>query len=350
MLSMSRRAVTLASAGFLVVLLSAIAALLPVPYVALLPGPTTNTLGKVNNTALIRIDGRRTYADNGHLDLTTVSVVGGPDRQLDLVTAIRGWLDGTISIVPEETIFPEGQTAKQAEQQSSTEMRDSQENATTAALRSLGIPVTTRVLVQGLAKDSSARGKLRTGDQLIEVDGKAVDGGATLRDVITQHKPGDQVRLVIERDSQRRNVAVTTKKAPDDGRAIVGITTRDEADYPFTVNISLKDVGGPSAGLMFALGIVDKLTPGSLTGGAYVAGTGTIDDQGDVGAIGGIPQKMIGAKRATAKIFLAPAGNCAEAKRTVPDGLRLVKVTDLASAMSSLEKLRNDPKAKVPTC
>jgi PDZ domain-containing protein len=347
---MSRRAVTLASAGFLVVLLSAVAALLPVPYVALLPGPTTNTLGAVNKQDLIRIDGHRSYPDKGHLDLTTVSVVGGPQRRMDLVTAMRGWLSRRISIVPEETIFPNGQTARQAEVQSNTEMRDSQENATTAALRHVGIPVTTRVTVGSLAPGSAARGILRKGDALVEVDGLAVDGGATLREVITKHQPGERVRLVIDRGGKRRDVTVTTKKSPDNGRAIVGISTRDEADYPFTVDISLKDVGGPSAGLMFALGIVDKLTPGSLTGGAFVAGTGTIDDQGDVGAIGGIPQKMLGARKSGATIFLAPAGNCAEAKRNKPDDLRLVKVTDLSSAMTSLERLRENPDAKVPSC
>jgi PDZ domain-containing protein len=347
---MSRRAVTLASAGFLVVLLSAVAALLPVPYVALLPGPTTNTLGKVSNKALIRIDGHRTYPDKGHLDLTTVSVVGGPQRRMDLVTALRGWLSRTISIVPEETIYPDGQSAKQAELQSNNEMRDSQENATTAALRHLGIPVTTRVTVESLAPGSAARGKLREGDVLVAVDGKVIAGGATLRNVITKHKPGERVRLAVDRAGERRDVTVTTKKAPDNGRAIVGISTRDEADYPFTVAISLQDVGGPSAGLMFALGIVDKLTPGSLTAGAYVAGTGTIDDQGDVGPIGGIPQKMLGAKKSGATIFLAPAGNCAEAVRNEPDNLRLVKVTDLSSAVSSLQKLDADPAAKVPSC
>ncbi|MGZ4589755.1 MAG: YlbL family protein [Actinomycetes bacterium] len=347
---MTRRAVTLASAGFLVVLLSAVAALLPVPYVALLPGPTTNTLGRVGSTPLIRIDGRRTYPDTGHLDLTTVSVVGGPDRRMDLVTAMRGWLDRSISIVPEETIYPKGQTSKEAERQSSVEMTDSQENATTAALRSLGIPVTTRVVVQSLAPGSAAAGKLAKGDVVVSVDGKPVDGGATLRQVITQHKPGDRVRLVVDRAGQRRTVTVTTRKAADDGRTIVGISTKDEADYPFKVSISLRDVGGPSAGLMFALGIVDKLTPGSLTGGHYVAGTGTIDDQGDVGPIGGIPQKMLGAKRSGATVFLAPADNCAEAVRNKPGGLRLVKVTSLSSALSSLNKLRVNPDAKVPAC
>jgi PDZ domain-containing protein len=344
----SRRAITLASAGFLVVVLSAIAALLPVPYVALSPGPTTNTLGRAGNAALIRIEGRRTYSDRGHLNLTTVSVLGGPRQRLDLVTALRGWLDRSVSVIPEEQVYPKGSSAKQVEQESNTEMKDSQENATTAALRSLGIPVSTHVQVALLAKDSPSRGKLETGDIVTAVDGTKVDGGVALRALITKRKPGSDVTLTIKRDGNELRRTITT--AADDGHAIVGIQTQDGADYPFTVNIGLRDVGGPSAGLMFALGIVDKLTPGSMTAGRFVAGTGTIDDAGRVGAIGGIPQKMLGARHAGATIFLAPAGNCGEAARTVPDGLTLVKVTSLRSALDSLDKLRRDPGAAVPSC
>jgi PDZ domain-containing protein len=342
--------VTLASAGFLVVLLSAIAALLPVPYVALSPGPTTNTLGSVGGNDLIRIEGHKTYPDSGHLNLTTVSVLGGPRQRMDLVTALRGWLDDTIAVIPEEQVYPKGQSAKQAELESNNEMRESQENATTAALRSLGITVETHVAINSVPSGSPARGKLRPGDVIMQVDGKPIDGGVALRKIITAHGAGEAVTFAIERDEKPLTTTVTTEKATEDGRTIVGITTHDTADYPFTVKIGLKDVGGPSAGLMFALGIVDKLTPGSLTGGAYVAGTGTIDGDGNVGPIGGITQKMVGAKRAGATVFLAPEGDCAEAISTVPDGLRLVRVTTLTSAVTSLDALRSDKNAKVPAC
>jgi PDZ domain-containing protein len=347
---LSRRTVTLACAGFLVVLLSAIAALLPVPYVALSPGPTTNTLGSVDGNQLISITGHKTYQDTGHLNLTTVSVLGGPAQRMDLVTALRGWLDGSIAVIPEEQVYPKGQTAKQSEQESTDEMRDSQESATTAALRSLDIPVVTHVSVNTIAAGSPAAGKLKANDEIIQVDTKPIAGGAALRSLITAHKAGDPVTFLVERGGKRTDVTVTTAKAPEDGRTIVGITTRDLSTYPFTVKIGLKDVGGPSAGLMFALGIVDKLTPGSLTGGAFVAGTGTIDDAGTVGPIGGIAQKMIAAKRAGATVFLAPPGDCAEAITTVPDGLRLVRAKSLASALASLDALRTNKAAKVPTC
>jgi PDZ domain-containing protein len=346
---MSPRVRTLAAAGILVVVLAAIAALLPVPYVALSPGPTTDTLSSVGKTELIRIEGHQTYPTKGQLDLTTVSVLGGPRQRMDIVTALRGWLDDSVAIVPEEQVYPPGESADDVERQSAAEMTESQENATTAALRELGIPVTTRVIVDELSPGSPAKGKLQPGDVVVEVDGEPAMGGSRLRDLITAHKPGDEVQITVLRDGKRIETTVTTTGA-DDGRSIVGILTKDDADNPFTVEISLRDVGGPSAGLMFALGIVDKLTPGALTGGRHVAGTGTIDDAGAVGAIGGIPQKMIGARNAGAKVFLVPEENCAEAVKTAPDGLRLVKVTALKTAVAALDALAKDSSADLPAC
>jgi PDZ domain-containing protein len=340
----------LAVAGFLTVLLAAGAALLPVPYVALQPGPTANTLGKVHGTELIRINGRETYPDKGHLDLVTVSVLGGPRQRLDLVTALRGWLDDTIAVVPETTVYPEGETAKEAERVSNAEMTQSQQDATTAALRQLGIPVNTSTVVVGFSPDSPSKGRLTKGDEIVSVDGKSVNGAASLQRLVRAVKPGHKVHLVVRRDGAARSATVTTAAGPDGGKTVIGVRIRDQVSYPFTVDISLEDVGGPSAGMMFALGVIDKLTPGSLTGGRFIAGTGTINDAGSVGAIGGITQKMIGAKRSGATAFLAPAGNCAQAKATRPDGLRLVKVTNLEGAVTALDDLRAGRTADLPHC
>src|SRR5688500_13414340 len=207
---MSPRVRTLAAAGILVVVLAAIAALLPVPYVALSPGPTTDTLSTIGKTELIRIEGHQTYPTKGHLDLTTVSVLGGPRQRMDIVTALRGWLDDSVAIVPEEQVYPPGESADEVEQQSAAEMTESQENATTAALRELGIPVTTRVIVDKLSPESPAKGKLRPGDVVVEVDGKPAMGGARLRDLITAHEPGEEVRIAVLRDGRRIETTVTT--------------------------------------------------------------------------------------------------------------------------------------------
>ena len=340
----------LAVAAFLTVVLAGVAMLLPVPYVALLPGPTTNTLGSEGGTELIRVSGHEVYPDNGHLDLVTVSVRGGPQQGMDLIGAVHDWLDPQRAVVPEETIYPKGQTAKQAEQEGAQEMTSSQENATVAALRQLKIPVTIATVVARLTPGSPSVGKLRKGDQFVSVDGTPVTGGASLRAKVTAAKAGTPITLVVLRQGATVTETVTTGKAPDDGRAVIGVQTTDRSHYPFTVDISLRDVGGPSAGLMFALGIVDKLTPGSLTGGRFIAGTGTIEDDGTVGAIGGIAQKMIGAHESGATVFFSPAANCGAAKASVPSGVQLVKVKTLAQAVTALEDLDAGRVASLPRC
>lgn len=347
---MSRRVLVLVVAGVLTVLLAATAALLPVPYVALKPGPTTNTLGSVGGTELIRIEGRRTYPDRGQLDLVTVSVFGGPRQRLDLFTALAGWLDDEVAVLPETAVYPEGETARQAQRQAKAEMTQSQQSATTAALRELGVPVRSQVRVTGLMSSSPSAGRLRKGDVVVSANGRPVDGGSALRAAITAVGVGERVSLVVRRDGRVVRTTVATVAAPDDGRPIIGVTTRDDVTYPFTVEISLRDVGGPSAGLMFALGIVDKLTPGSLTGGKVIAGTGTVDDRGRVGSIGGITQKMFGARRDGATVFLVPPDNCAAAEATRPPGLRLVKAASLHAAVAALEDLSAGRTRELPGC
>jgi PDZ domain-containing protein len=155
---------------------------------------------------------------------------------------------------------------------------------------------------------------------------------------VTKHQPGDRVVFVVVRNGKTLTVPLTTVASTDTGprRAIVGFTPGVGYTSPVKVTIQLNDVGGPSAGLMFTLGIIDKLTPGQETGGEHIAGTGTMDENGNVGAIGGIRQKMAAARADGATIFLVPASNCAEALLQVPEGLRLVKVTDVSDALSGL--------------
>lgn len=144
---------------------------------------------------------------------------------------------------------------------------------------------------------------------------------------------------------------ITTTKAEDDPKvAMVGIKAGTDHTYPFTIDIKLADVGGPSAGLMFALGIVDKLTPGDLTGGKFVAGTGTIEDNGKVGPIGGIEMKTVGARDKGAEYFLTPKDNCASAASDVPDGLTLVKVNTIKDAVESLKAISKGDTADLPKC
>jgi Lon-like protease len=141
----------------------------------------------------------------------------------------------------------------------------------------------------------------------------------------------------VERGGQPVTATITPKDNGQ-GRFILGVMLKYLFTFPFTVDISLEKVGGPSAGLMFSLGIIDTVTPGDLTGGKHVAGTGTISPDGLVGPIGGIEQKMQGARAGGATMFLAPAANCQEVAGQVPEGLQVVRVENLAEARDAVER------------
>lgn len=350
---MTRRGLTLSVAVLLLAVLVAAGSVLPVPYVALEPGPVSDTLGAVpgSTAPLIKISGHQTFPTQGQLDLVTVQVVGDPHHQLSLWQALRGWVDGTIAVVPQQLLFPPGETPKDVEQQNAEDMTQSQDDAITAALTYLHIPVTTRVVVSGLTKDAPAAKVLQSGDVLLAVDGTAVTGAAQLRTLITRHQPGDTLQLRIRRSDRTITVSVRTIASSEGGarHAIVGFVPQERHDFPFKVTINLADVGGPSAGMAFALGIVDKLTPGSLTGGRHIAGTGTIDPSGKVGEVGGVQQKVVGAARAGATVFLVPKGECADARSTAPKGIRLVSVQTLSGAVTALEHLASG-RGAVPSC
>jgi PDZ domain-containing protein len=345
---MSRRTATLGVAGFLIVLLSALAALLPVPYVVLTPGPTADTLNSYKGKQLITISKRSTYPADGALMLTTVEAFGGPGSRLDLISALRGWIDSDDAVVPVETVYPRGSTAEEVEKQSAEEMELSQEYATAAALRSLDIDVTALVRVQSVSQDAPALGVLKANDVIVSVKGSPVRRPDDLRTAISSHPSGEPVAVTVRREGRTLSLNVPTGKA-EDGRTIVGIMPAVGYEFPFPVTIELDRVGGPSAGLMFALGIIDKLTAGAMTGGTKIAGTGTIDGEGNVGPIGGVAQKMRGARKAGATVFLAPAANCAAAARSIPEGLRVVKVTKLADARTSVERIAAG-RTDVPSC
>ena len=334
---MSRRALTLLLASVLAVALAVAGGSQAVSYVALTPGPAFNTLGSVGATPVLSISGHLSYPATGALDLTTVSVT---DR-ITLFEALRGWLSSSEAVIPREVIFPPDQTEQQADEQNAQLMHQSQDDATTAALRELGIPSRTTLAVGGVTSGAPADGKLKPGDVLTTVDGQKVTSSELLRTLISKRAPGATVTIGYTRAGRPGSVTITTVASKDKPpRAIVGITPNEVATFPIKVAISLKDVGGPSAGLMFALGIIEKLGPDSLTGGRNIAGTGEITADGKVGAIGGIAQKMLGAKAEHATVFLVPAENCDEARKNKPSGITLVKVSTLKNALAALSTLR----------
>jgi Lon-like protease len=334
---MRRRGVTLlVGTAVLIVLVVGSFVGIKVPYVELGPGPTWDTLGTDHGKELISINGGgngKTSASKGQLRMVTVGV----EDDISLWQAIRGWLDSSDAVVPREVIYPPDQTPQQVDQQNQQDFKQSQNSATTAALRELGYPI--QVVVTGVSAGLPAEGHLANGDFITSVDGQAVTTTASLTSLIKAKPAGTALTIGYTRGGAAATTSIASAKGPD-GTPRIGISVDEKPNSPFTISFSLDDVGGPSAGLMFSLGIVDKLTPDDLTGGIDIAGTGTIDNDGNVGAIGGIAQKMRGARRDGATVFLAPADNCAEAVANAVPGLELVKVTSLDDALHALSTLR----------
>ena len=343
---MSRRALTLVIAAIGVVGALAAATLPTVPYVALLPGPTLNTLGQHGGKPLISISGRPTYPTSGHLNMVTVSFIGGPGSNFNLFAALRAWLTPGEAVVPQQEIFTPGQTQQQVLKQDTEEMASSQQTATAAALCQLGIKFATVDSVLSTIKGDPAHGVLRAGDVITAVDGTPVTCKHDAATMIRARQPGASVRLTVRRGGTTRTFRLKTTDVQ--GTAVVGINVSESYRFPFQVRISIGNIGGPSAGMMFALGIIDKLTRMNLTGGRFIAGTGEITAQGAVTPIGGIQQKMAGARAAGATVFLTPALNCPDTSGAVPAGLKLVKVSSLSGAIADLQALKQG--RPVPSC
>jgi PDZ domain-containing protein len=335
---MFRRSLTLSIAGLATLIAIAVAVLVPVPYVILGPGPTLNTLGDTSGQPLISITGHQTYPTSGNLNMVTVSYEGGPGVKLNVFQALRAWLDSSEAVVPESELFPAGQSAQQTQAQDTEQMASSQQTATAAALSTLHIGYQTQVVVMQTVPGYPASKVLKAGDQILAVDGKPVTGQSNLSSLITSHPAGTLLRLTVLRAGQTLAVQVASKDS--DGTPVIGVQVEEQFKFPFTVRITVGDIGGPSAGMMFALGIIDKLTPMNLTGGKFIAGTGEITTTGQVQPIGGIQQKMVAARSAGATVFLTPAGNCADTAGAVPAGLRIVKVSTLSQAISDLEAIK----------
>ncbi|MFI9821824.1 PDZ domain-containing protein [Streptomyces sp. NPDC052013] len=361
---MPRRTATMLASTLMLIALLCAGVFIPVPYAEMSPGPTVNTLGEHDGEPVLQISGRKTYPADGHLNMTTVRVTSA-DYRMNLVEAVYGWLAHDNKIVPHDTLYPDGKTEEESTQENAEEFSQSQESAKVAALKELDVPVKSWVVVSTVVKGSPAEGKLHAGDVIKAVDGKAVKEPADVADLVTEHKPGENVVFTIvpakeQAAAEKENrtatrtekITITTKTSDDAGekRAIVGISAGTDHTFPFTIDIKLADVGGPSAGLMFALGIYDKLTPGDLTGGAFVAGTGTIDDNGKVGPIGGIEMKTVGARGKGAEYFLTPADNCAAAAKDTPEGLTLVKVNTIDDALGALKDIRSGDTDDLPSC
>jgi PDZ domain-containing protein len=336
----NRRTWTAASAGMLALALGVLGATLPVPMVALGPGPTYNTLGEIEGDPVVTVEGQPSYPTSGNLNMTTVSVT---DR-LTMFSALGFWAASDSQVVPREPIFPSDMSLDEIQEQNTAQFSSSEANAEAAALAELQIPAT--VVVSALVPDTPAAAVLQPGDELLAVAQQPMESVREVSEVLTTTRPGDVVTVRFRRGAEVREQDIALAARPDGAQGLLGVVLgavlRDG-----DIRISLGGVGGPSAGLMFSLAVVDKLTPGELTGGRFVAGTGAIDANGTVTPINGIPFKMRRAHDEGATVFLVPDANCAEAVETNP-GLQLIRVTALHDAVLALEAL--DAGQPVPSC
>jgi PDZ domain-containing protein len=356
-----RRRITVGGVSLVVAFaLLIVLALAPSPYVIQQPGPVFDTLGSVptgedgEDVPMIEVSGTDTFDTEGSLDMLTVSVVGTPEQRPTWFEVATAWFDPSKAVLPIEAVYPPGVTTEQRDEENATLMTDSQQTAVAAALRALDYDVEEEVVVGDIPEGAPAEGRLEVGDVILRANGEAVDTVTTLRRIIADNGPSKPVSFDIRRDGDDETVYVTpAEQTLDDGSSsvAVGVVASSSYEFPFDVSIQLENVGGPSAGMMFALGIIDKVTEGPLNDGRPIAGTGTIDDDGNVGPIGGIRQKLYGADNAGAEIFLAPAANCDEVVGHVPGDLEVFAVATLDESLDVLAAIGGEGDVEsLPTC
>lgn len=350
---MSRKTLASVVACVLLVLLFGAAAFLPVPYVTMSPGPTINVLGEHGGQEIVQVSGHKTYPTQGQLRMVTVSVTS-PNRRISLAEAMEAWFDPTRAVLPRDVVYPPTQSVQQVEQQSSVEMTNSQDTAVAAALKEMGYHPASNTEVLAVTSGAPADGKLKVHDTLLSVNGVHITGPRSVADAVQKVGVGGTATFVVRRDGSTRTVKVTTQASDQDPKhAVVGVVVGVGYQFPFRVSVDISNqIGGPSAGLMFSLAIYDTLTPGSLTGGDVVAGTGTISANGSVGPIGGIQQKIVAAADAGATLFFVPPGNCKEALSADVSSseIELVKAPTMDSAVHSLQAYAKNRHAQLPHC
>lgn len=324
------------------------AAFVSLPYVTYSPGVTVDVLGTEDGQEIVRVAGTETFHDEGELLLTTVYVTR-PETNVNLFEVMAAWFDPDKAVLPYAAVYAPDQTREQVEQEGAVAMASSQDVAVAVALDRLGHDVEQEVRVLLVADGMPAQGVLEVGDVLRRVGDTEV---TTPQDVVTAVEAsavGEPLDFVVEREGEEQTLRVSPTEV--DGKPRIGVTPGAGYDFPLDVEVDVDSaIGGPSAGLIFALGVYDTLTPGPLTGGATIAGTGTVAPDGAVGPIGGIAQKIASSREQDAELFLVPAANCEEALGARNGEMRLVRVDNFTDAVTSIEAWVEEPAADLPTC
>ncbi|MDY6055152.1 PDZ domain-containing protein [Micrococcus sp.] len=339
-------------AGALAAAAALLALVLPVPYILEGPGPAIDVLGEHEGRPVLEVQGGVRDPGEGTLDMTTVLVSGPPTSTTSALELFGALLDPSRDAVPRELVYPTGMSADQVDTSNAAAMTDSQKVAAAAALRELGRPVPSRLVVGSLTPEAPSAGVLHEGDVILRAGDREATDVEAVRAAVDAAGP-DPVHLLVRREGRQIPLEVPVAAAPEGSERAwqMGALLGQDFDLPTQVTVTLADVGGPSAGMMFSLAVIERLTPGAMTGGERIAGTGTVDADGHVGPIGGIAQKVQGAADAGARVFLAPAENCAELAGRVPEGITVYAVDTLHTARGVVEAVGRDESPQgVPTC
>lgn len=313
-------------------------ALLPTGYVIEKPGQVFDVMGQVSGEPVISSPDLPTYPSDSRFDVTTVSLLGNPTSTPSWLQVLVAWVDSEQKVIPLDEVYPDNRTAEEIRAESTAQMEISQQDAIAAALIQLGYEVPRSLYVASVLEDTPSSKILIAGDIVISAAGKQITEFEELREQI-QLTQGNEIEIVVLREGQEKSFLIVPELRED--LWVIGAMISYTYTFPVDIELQLGEVGGPSGGLMFTLGILDSLTEGSLAGEKHISGTGTISANGEVGPIGGIDLKMISARKSGADLFLVPSGNCQEAIGQVPEGLSVISVRDLAEALAAIEQVKS---------
>ena len=343
---MSRRAFAFLVGVVVISVLLTATEFISLPYVVLYAGPAVNTLGASGGQPIVKVEGRQTYPVTGHLDLVTFYAYGGPGGRLNLLAALGEWLSPGHSVVPQGEYLSAGLTTAPDTGANAVPSSEVQNELTAAVLRQLRIPFRETVVISQTVPGFPAASVLRAGDVLTAVDGRRVTSITAAGEQIEDRAAGQPVTVTVDRHGVPRTFRLSTRPSQE-GQPAIGVYLAGSFTFPFTVRVDTSSCPY-GCDLMFAVALLDKLAPLNLTGGAFVAGAGTLDDTGDIGPVFGINVLLAGLHGQGVSVFLTPAADCAQALRAAPPGLRLVKVSTLSGAVRALEALRAGRRA--PSC
>lgn len=322
-------------------LVTVVLSVLPAPYVIDQPGPTYDTLGEITldggDVPLIQVVDQPDYPEFAELRVTTVTRLGNPDDLPSWAEVVGAWLSDDRAVTPVDVAYPPGISLEQNQEAARVEMQNSQQEAIAAALGYLDIGYESYLEVVATLEGGPSEGVLQEGDVIVAAAQEPIRDVTRLREIIAESGAGEPLVLSIGRNGRVDNVEVIPRlPEAEQASPVIGVLVSGRYDFPIEVDIELGSVGGPSAGLMFSLGLVEKLTEEAIADRLLVAGSGTITAAGEVGPVGGIRHKAYGAARAGAQWFLVPEVNCTELSGLEIAGLRIVPVGTLSDAVDAL--------------